>query len=590
MEPGVIEWSEEALAGLWDPKQLASFDIETNLAHDKVWMVGAKGPVGPAFSLTEPIQCVPSLQAVVTDGATFICGHNSIAFDAPVLAGVWGIDVCKAFILLDTMVLARLLDPQRLSYRLKDLAKDYLGTGDQKGEFSNFDGGYSQDMEDYCLQDVEVTHKLAIVLLRELKRQGFSAESIWLEHEVARIIDKQAKHGFMLNVPAASLLSNTLLDEKATLKTKMETEFDPTVVVMKTKTKYIPFDPGSRKQCVDRLMKLGWVPTKYTKPTAMYPFGQPKIDDDVLASVAGMGHPVAVEIARYYKLQKISAMVSSWLEYADEGSRIHGRVNTNGAVTGRMTHSSPNLGQIPKRDLEFGPQCRALFTVPKGYSLVGADASGLELRLFAHYIQDPEYAEVLVSGDIHEFNRIAAGLSTRDEAKTFIYALLYGAGDRKIGSIVLPFGTDEEQARAGKKLKDKFFRTLPGLDKLGLKIDKILQARKAKGLPSSLPGLDGRQITVRHKHAAVNSLLQGGGAIVMKLALVLLDRSITQEGLDAHFVANVHDEFQIEVRDDHVDRVKELALASIVKAGEVLKLRCPLAGEAKSGSNWHDTH
>jgi DNA polymerase I-like protein with 3'-5' exonuclease and polymerase domains len=520
----------------------------------------------------------------------FLCGHNAIAFDAPVLGRVWGIDVLKAFILLDTMVLARLLDPQRLSYRLKDLARDYLGTADQKGEFSDFDVGYSQEMEDYCLQDVEVTHKLAIVLLRELKKQGFSAESIWLEHEVARIIDKQSKHGFMLNVPSASLLSNTLLDEKAILKTKMETEFDPTVVVMKTKTKYIPFDPGSRKQCVDRLMKLGWVPTKYTKPTSMYPFGQPKIDDEVLASVASLGHPVAVEIARYYKLQKISAMVSSWLEYADDNFRIHGRVNTNGAVTGRMTHSSPNLGQIPKRDLEFGPQCRALFTVPKGYSLVGADASGLELRMFAHYIQDPQYAEVLVSGDIHEFNRVAAGLSTRDEAKTFIYALLYGAGDKKIGSIVLPLGSDEEQTRAGKRLKDKFYRTLPGLDKLTLKIDKILQSRKNNGLTSSLPSLDGRQITVRHKHAAVNSLLQGGGAVVMKLALVILDQSITQERLDAHFVANVHDEFQIEVRDDHVDRVKELALASIVKAGELLKLRCPLAGEAKSGSNWHDTH
>lgn len=584
----INDWSKEARELLWQGS-IATFDIETNYAHDTTWMVGVRGPNETAVSCRSPYATVVALQEICPQ-AVFLCGHNILKFDVPVLGRTWGVDIEKSFLLLDTLVLARLLDPQKISYKLKDLVKEYLGVSDQKGEFKDFDGGWTQEMEDYCLQDVNITHKLALVLLKKLKEQGFSADSIWLEHEVAKVIALQEERGFLLDTHKAILLSNEVLDEKARLKDRMEKTFEPTVVVMKTKTKYIPFDPGSRKQSVDRLKRLGWVPTKFTKPTPMYPSGQPILDDDVLASVDALGHPVAMEIARYYKLQKISAMVTSWITYADDNNRIHGRVNTNGAVTGRMTHSSPNLGQIPKRDLEFGPQCRALFTVAPGYRLVGVDASGLELRMFAHYIQDPKYTEVLISGDIHEFNRVAAGLATRDQAKTFIYALLYGAGDKKIGSILLPEGTEEEQTRVGAKLKAKFYKTLPGLDTLGIKIDTILTKRKRAGESQSVPGLDGRRIQIRHKHAAVNSLLQGGGAIVMKLALVLLAKDFQKENLEAHFVANVHDEFQLEVKEEHVERVKELALASIVRAGVTLGIRCPLAGEAKSGGNWYETH
>jgi DNA polymerase I-like protein with 3'-5' exonuclease and polymerase domains len=247
-----------------------------------------------------------------------------------------------------------------------------------------------------------------------------------------------------------------------------------------------------------------------------------------------------------------------------------------------MTHSKPNLANIPKKDEEIGPLCRGLFTVPEGRMLVGCDASGLELRMFAHYIQDPKYTEELLSGDPHTFTQKAAGLDTRDQAKTFIYALLYGAQGYKIGTIKFGTGKDKDWTKVqGDKLIASFSKALPGLTRLKEKIKKY---------PKALPGLDGRLIPVRFKHAALNTLLQGGGAIVMKMALVIADRQIKKEGLDALFVVNVHDEFQLECSEKDANRVAEVCKDAIRLAGEALKTRCPLAGEAKVGRNWHDTH
>jgi DNA polymerase I-like protein with 3'-5' exonuclease and polymerase domains len=276
-------------------------------------------------------------------------------------------------------------------------------------------------------------------------------------------------------------------------------------------------------------------------------------------------------------------MVESWIENTTDDHRIHGKVITNGAVTGRMTHHSPNMAQVPSVGSPYGEDCRGLFTVPKGYKLVGADASGLELRMLAHYMKDQDYVKTVTEGsqdlgtDVHTKNQQAAGLSTRAQAKTFIYAFLYGAGATKIGSIV------GGSAKEGQRLIDSFLRNTPALQALRSTVDKLSD----KG---HLPGLDGRRLFVRSEHAALNTLLQGAGAIVMKQALVFLDESIRRNKLDAKFVVNVHDEFQLEVKEEHAQRVGFLAVESIRKAGRTLKLRCPLDGEYKIGDNWCQTH
>jgi DNA polymerase I len=277
-------------------------------------------------------------------------------------------------------------------------------------------------------------------------------------------------------------------------------------------------------------------------------------------------------------LQKRIGQIESWLDNLKSDGRVHGRVITNGAVTGRMTHMSPNMAQVPNSGSPYGHECRELWTVEKGNKLVGIDASGLELRMLAHYMNDNAYTNEVVSGDIHTTNQKAAGLETRNQAKTFIYAFLYGAGAAKIGSVV------GGSAKEGQRLIDSFLCNTPKLQELRQKIGRLF-AKNGK-----LPGLDGRQLLCRSEHSAVNTLLQGAGAIVMKQALVILDRKLKIAKIPYKFVANVHDEWQIEVAAEYAEQAGQLGVKSIEEAGKVLEMRCPLTGEYKVGNNWKETH
>ena len=193
-----------------------------------------------------------------------------------------------------------------------------------------------------------------------------------------------------------------------------------------------------------------------------------------------------------------------------------------------------------------------------------------------------EYAKVILEGDIHSVNQSAAGLPTRDNAKTFIYAFLYGAGDAKLGSIV------GKGRQAGAKLRSKFLAGLPALEKL------VRGVKKRAAEKGYLIGLDGRKLHIRSDHAALNTLLQSAGALVMKKALVILDADLQAAGLvpgvHYEFLANVHDEWQIEVDEDKAEFVGKTAQAAIRKAGDYFGFRCPLDGEFKIGRNWAETH
>ena len=447
--------------------------------------------------------------------------------------------------------------------------------GTNKIEFTDFDGGLTPEMQEYCIRDVEVLEQVYNALLEEQQRYGFSQQSIELEHKVAIIIAKQERNGFRFDLPKAMVLLARLKDKMDQIETSLQLIFPPIVterISEKTgkrlKDDVEVFNPGSRQQIARRLQEKGWLPKKFTEK------GQVIVDETTLA---GVDIPEAKAIAEYLLIQKRVAMVESWIESVSDGDRVHGKVITNGAVTGRMTHHSPNMAQVPSVGSEYGGECRELFTVSEGYKLVGIDAASLELRMLAHYMKDKEYAKEIIDGDIHTKNQTAAGLQTRAQAKTFIYALLYGAGPAKIGKIV------GGSAKDGQKLIDTFLRNTPSLQTLRNKIEKL-------SIRGSLPGLDGRQLFIRSAHAALNTLLQGAGAIVMKQALVLFDEQIRKKGLDAKFCANVHDEWQLEVAEKDAQIVGELGVDSIKKAGVVLGMRCPLDGEYKIGNNWKETH
>jgi DNA polymerase I-like protein with 3'-5' exonuclease and polymerase domains len=470
---------------------------------------------------------------------------------------------------------------QKTDYRAKWLEAKGLTESKDIPKGMEFDDPVMDVLEDYCAQDVKVTAKLYKHLVSELENKGFSKDSIELEHKVAAIIAKQVINGFRLDVVNATTLIADLQGQVDRIYQQFQDKWPPYEVPRvsektgkQLKPMLVTFNPGSRQQIAEKLIELGWKPTQKTEKGSII------VDEAVLEKI---DLPEAKLFLDYLLLQKRISQVKSWLDALGPDGRVHGKVITNGAVTGRMTHSSPNMAQIPNHGSLYGSECRACWSVDEGNVLVGCDASGLELRMLAHYMKDEDYVKTVVQGsskdgtDVHTKNQKAAGLQTRDQAKTFIYGFLYGAGPAKIGAIV--GGT----AKDGQKLITSFLKATPALQKLRDLVSKYA----SKGF---VPGLDGRKIWVRSEHSALNSLLQGAGAIVMKQGLVLLDAAIKAQKLRARFVANVHDEWQLECHPDDAETVGKTAVNCIRQAGEFYKLRCPLDGEYKIGSNWSQTH
>ena len=559
-------------------------DIETpifinGILPNKIWCLVTICDKGNTVHYTA--DDIHKFQNVAINYSEFI-GHNIIGFDAPVIKKVLGVDLFKIGKVTDTIILSRLFNPVREGgHSLKAFG---LKFGYKKFDFNDFTK-FSQEMLRYCIRDV----KLLIQVYTLLNRQGvnFSKESIELEHEVAKIIEQQVSNGFLLDQEKAHLLLARLqqrVDEVQTrvretfVPLKIETTFTPKVNnkargyvkgIPFTKVKYQEFNLGSRQQIGERLINLGWTPKKFTDK------GHVIVDEKVLSEIKDI--PEAELIKEFLLLQKRVAMIESWIEAVREDGRVHGKVITNGAITSRMSHSSPNMAQIPAVYSPYGKDCRELWVVPSGYKLVGVDASGLELRILSHYMNDKEYINEVINGDIHSTNQTLAGLETRDIAKTFIYAFIYGAGNKKLGTIC---GRSESY---GRTIKDRFLKRLPSLAKLRTRVDKAVK----KGW---LKGLDQRKLIIRQKHSALNTLIQGGGAIAMKKALVILSDYISQYKINAIPVVNVHDEFQYQVKEEQADRFGTLAVKSIVDAGEQLGLRCSLNGEYKIGNNWKETH
>ena len=576
------------------------FDIETDgLDAQKIWCISALDVDTEEQHSFGPSELSEGFDLLLK--ADKLIGHNIIGFDIPVINKLTGLNLMDKE-LVDTLVLSRLFNPVREGNH--GLERWGYALGSPKIEFDQYDS-YSVEMLKYCEQDVYLNYQVYKALKKESK--GFSRQSVVLEHETTKILSKQRDHGFLFDVEQATKLLSVLNSRLSEIVSKINECFKPKEEVRKIFRRYSPkkrllktgvdnfgkntrvtdeeyailkteplvkrvyvkdFNPASRQQIGEYLQDFGWEPLEHT------PTGQPKIDEKILSQIKGI--PEALVISEFLMLQKRISQINSWFKELDEDTfRVHGFVNHNGTITGRMTHRNPNMAQIPSSSSSYGSECRACWTVPKGYKLVGIDASGLELRMLAHYMDDEEYTNEILNGDIHTTNQQLAGLESRNQAKTFIYALLYGAGDGKLGAVA------GGSKRTGKNLRKSFIDNLPSFKHLK---DRVAGA-SAKGY---LKALDGRKLYIRSEHAALNTLLQGAGAIVMKQALVILNDKI--KDLDAHFVANVHDEWQIEVREDQADEVGRLGVEAIIEAGKVLELKCPLDGEYKTGDNWSETH
>jgi DNA polymerase-1 len=569
------------------------FDIETDdLDATKVWCIVAKELDGKSYRFT-PDEIEDGIK-LLQDADTLI-GHNIIGFDLPVLGNLYNFKYKGKII--DTLVMSRLYNPVRENgHSLKTWG---YRLGIPKQEQPEFES-YTPAMLNYCEQDVILNEAVYKYLLDE--GIGFSKQSFDLEQKTASIIREQEKTGFYFDSKQAMTLLAQLSQNKADVEDEVQKTFKPKWVEDKMvlpytnkngelskrgltddeyenilmsgnrepfmRRKLVDFNLGSRKQIGEYLIDFGWQPEKFT------PTGQPIVDEGTLKKITHIKE--AKLIADYLLYQKRIAQVSSWIDELKD-DRVHGRVIPNGTITGRMTHRNPNMAQVPNLGSPYGKECRACWTVPEGYKLVGIDASGLELRMLAHYMNDADYIEEVVNGDIHSTNQELAGLKTRDQAKTFIYALVYGAGDFKIGKII------NGDIKKGKALRERFFRNLPALKKLK---DRVQQASN-RGF---LKGIDGRKIYVRSQHASLNTLLQGCGAIVMKQAMVNLHELIKLNTVDAKFVANIHDEWQLQVKESQADYIGRLGVESIEKVTEQFNMRCDLTGQYKVGGNWSETH
>ena len=553
------------------------FDIETTMTADKIWCIVCKHNDTYYQFRQDKLHRFEEFIKQTDE----VIGHNIIGFDIPVINKIFGYDLFKHCKITDTLILSRLLSPMiEGGHSLKNWG---IKLGQNKIAFEQFDF-FSEEMLTYCRNDVDLTQKLYKFLIKRTEDFG---ESIELEHDVAKIIQKQHERGFKIDIVEANMLQAKFQEDMNILQSKVRETFPPlkieTEFIPKSnnktrgyvkgvpfiKVKYKEFNLGSRQQIAERLVMLGWKPKKKTEK------GHTIVDEKVLSQIKNI--PEADLIKKFLTLQKRIAQVNSWIEATREDGRVHGKVITNGTITGRMSHQSPNMAQVPAVYSPYGKECRALWVVNNKYKLVGVDASGLELRMLAHYMNDKDYIHEIVNGDIHTTNQIAAGLESRDESKTFIYAFIYGAGSKKIGSII---GGNE---RDGDRVKEKFLRATPSLRRLREKVDGVSKKRWIRGL-------DQRRIIIRHPHAALNTLLQGAGSCVMKKALTLLHKNVITKQIKAFPVVNVHDEFQYEVEESRAEEFGKLAVQSIIDAGKQLNIRCPLDGKYKIGSNWAETH
>jgi len=526
-----------------------------------------------------------------------IIGHNIIKYDIPALQKLYGFYTeAKIF---DTIVAARLMYPdiKDRDFRKKDFPKNMIGRhsleawghriGNYKSHIVTDWKEFTQEMLDYCVQDVEVTATLYNILT-----QSKQPEALELEHKVAQIIFRQEQHGFSFDRTAAEKLFSKLNTRRLELEEELQNIFPPIVEKTKfipkvnnksrgyikgqeiIKEKTVPFNPSSRMHIAQRLKeKYNWQPEEFT------PDGKPKVDETVLEKLE---YSEAKILSEHFLIEKRIAQLAvgaqAWLKQEKDG-RIHGNCNTNSTVTGRASHTHPNLGQVPSVIKPFGKECRQLFRASPGYKLVGIDISGLEVRMLAHYLakyDNGDYADVVINGDIHTKTQELAGLDTRDIAKRFYYCFLYGGGVTKIAQV-----TGKKVGEAS-KIKKRFLNNLPALNKLITDVQHASQR-------GYILGLDGRHVKVRSQHSALNTLLQSGGAIVCKQWLVEFDKAVKRLP-DVQQVVWVHDEVQVECNPEDAETVGQAAVDAIVTAGKHFNLRIPLTGEYKIGETWADTH
>lgn len=560
-----------------------------------------------------------------TEGAIYI-GHNILKFDAPHLVRLLGVRLSVRNC-IDTLVLSTLYSPSLSGGHSLGAWGERLGF--PKGDFKEFHR-YSEEMLVYCRQDVLITAKLFVSLMKTLERIGFSEESLEIQHQFTVLINRQHNNGFYFDGKRALDFYRALRSVESDIGECINEAFPPALECLGTykrpvrkdgsySAQYLrhseiyedveldpdretyrvygrtPFNIGSPKQRVEKLMSLGWVPAEFTEKGSPKPFDKGKLSPSLEKFLEDKDVPEVKLIAQWMAINGRANMVNTWLEnYNEEDSCIHGKLFT--ADTLRLRHQSPNTANIPAvrvreekngsgqvvakhilygLDGYFTYESRDLWTARPGRVLVGTDAAGLELRMLAHYLNRPDFTDQVVNGDPHQYNADVVGI-TRPQAKTLIYAIMYGAAAPKIANTLgIP-------VKEGARIRHMF------LDRLG--IGDLMEECQNEQKNGRVSLVDGSQVVCPSPHAALNYKLQGGGARVMAKGAIILDRYVRRNRWDVLKVGDIHDEWQNDSDPDIAEELGRTAVQSIVESGLALRLNVPLDGESKIGKTWAETH
>lgn len=524
-------------------------------------------------------------------------------------------------------------------YRL-GILKGSLAGGDGTTDWSK----WTPAMEDYCVQDVAVTVELLKLILADKNLVVHPMECHRLDNRFQHLMSRQERQGFTFNQDEAINLHADVSQQLKDIENELQELFPPfykrgakfipkrgnqgagyLANVPLSKVKLTEFNPGSTDHIEYYLKKrYGWQPTAFTAD------GKATLDE---STVSSLPYPCIPQLLDYMCLSKFSGQLAAgkkaWLGAVRPSGRIHGRIDAMGTNTWRCSHSSPNLGQVPgvKHGAggealwglkgRYGANARSLFGVPQGHLLCGNDASGLELRCLGHYVaalDGGEYAREIVEGDVHTKNQLAIGLNHRSNAKTWIYAFLYGAQDFRLGITVLEDFPADKRLRfhtqygesgsksftaavtvLGKGSRVRISKSIPALSEL---IRRVKEKSRRVG---HLIALDGRRLEAKG-NSAFNFLLQSCGAILMKQWLVIVDELCQEAGLVPYqwkhpsvvghyeYVANVHDEAQTEVMAEYAEQYSEIAIKAFPLVQQYYNFRCPLDGTGAIGATWFDTH
>ena len=610
------------------------FDIEANglldVIHTIYMVVFKKLGVDEYVVFTDDDEDYPNLIEMpkwVEENVDCLIAHNGVRYDLPAMREVLGYEPPKRVSIVDTLIVSRMNDwPNKKMNRKHSLAAWGQHLGVAKGDFKDFEGGYSKEMLEYCKQDCLVNEHVYRHVMHEasnwIAKYPMYKDALRMEHDMAHYISEQTTNGWLFDFKEAERLVKEITEKMYLIEQAVEPELGDIVRVIDKEPKkpqykkngeytiasarvisdYLgyevspedalkakpPIEPGTeivrtsttpagmgqQESVKNYLEKLGivWTEFNWKKEGGEFIKTGPKLNN---GDIMRIGHPHADMIADYYTLRSRRSILQGWLEQKDGDGRLRGDVMDLGTATGR--HSHKIIANIPSGKSVYGEEFRRLFICPEDKVIISADGAAYQLRILAHYLKDAGYTDTILNGDAHQRHADAMGI-TRDQAKPVAFGILYGAGGGKVASML---GSDPS---TGSKVRNAFIQNIPNLEALNNKVQDVAK------LNGWIPGLDGRKVYTEEPYKALNYLIQSAEAILMKNTIVQINQAFEDNGIMATQLLMYHDECSWEIDPEDTKRAEDIIRHYFAEAPKKFGVMIMEAGDIKVGKDYYDVH